>query len=179
MLYSLLSLVSGSLVKVADFLEDDLKSNASIRFAIPCLYGLFIGFLIAYAPFSTIFLAALIAQLIAGKIDNMSHRIGFGIALISLFFFGIPSIETGYLLAFVILAFLDESELPEVLSMFREHRLFLPAGALVLIAAGVWDYAIGIILFDIGYRIAGFLLGRFITLKKSAKASTSRVKKKR
>ena len=87
----LLSAIAGVLVKAVDFIEDSKKGKNIIKWPLSLAYGIIIGYLISQTPFSMIFLAALFAQLLAGKIDTSAHGVGFTLAVLSIPYFGIPA----------------------------------------------------------------------------------------
>ncbi len=148
-----LAFVAGLLVKVVDWMEDDRKTSAAQKYPLAVIYGLIIGYLVGTSSFSAIFLAALIAQVFARKIDTTSHEIGFAVAILSLFVFGFPALDVPLFAYFLVLAFLDEADFIGRLHPITEYRLILKAGALVLIPFGRWEYFAGIMCFDIGYEL--------------------------
>ena len=148
-----LAFVAGLLVKIVDWMEDDRKTSAALKLPLAVAYGLMIGYLIGTASFSAIFLAALVAQVFARKIDTLSHTVGFAVAVLSLFYFGFPALDLPLLAFFLVLAFLDEADFIGKLHPITEYRLILKAGALLLIPFGRWDYFAGIMSFDIGYEL--------------------------
>ena len=148
-----LAFVAGLLVKAVDWMEDDRKTSPAVKYPLAVAYGLLIGYVMGTASFSVIFLAALIAQVFARKIDTLSHMIGFAVAILSLAFFGFQPLELPLFAFFLILAFLDEADFIGKLHPITEYRLILKAGALVMIAFGRWDYFAGIMSFDIGYEL--------------------------
>lgn len=160
MIYLLsLAFIAGVLVKLTDFLGDK-RNKWAILFGI--LYGLAIGYLISNAPFSMLFLGALFAQAIAGKIDRFSHVLGFALALLSAFYFGFPIIQLFPVLFFLVFAYLDELKLKGRLKTFSKYRLFLKIGALLFFLFSLdWNYFLGILVFDIGYLIAEYARQRF------------------
>ncbi len=148
-----LAFVAGLLVKIVDWMEDDRKTDPLHKYPLALIYGLMLGYIIGTSSFSMIFLAALIAQVFARKIDTTSHEIGFAAALLSLFVFGFPPIDIPLFAFFLVLAFLDEADFIGRLHPITEYRLILKAGALLLIPFGRWDYFAGIMCFDIGYEL--------------------------
>lgn len=125
------------------------------------------GFLIAYlasasAEIATVFVAAIFANLLAGKIDSVAHWLGFVAFLAVFFVLGIPAFNIGFLCAFVFAAYADEY-IHEFVSRKKVHlskailelRPILPLFALVVsFVSGVWTYFAAIILFDLGYLLA-------------------------
>ncbi len=153
MLIYILAFLAGFLVKVVDWFDDDKKSKHFIKYLLAIIYGVLISYLIANASFSTLFLSTLVAQVIAGKIDTLAHSLAFATAVISLFFFGFPSIELIQFGLFFILAALDELTLPKQYELLTKWRVFLKFGAAVFILFGRVDYFIAVMTFDIGYML--------------------------
>ncbi|MFN7991820.1 MAG: hypothetical protein U0R44_06730 [Candidatus Micrarchaeia archaeon] len=151
-LHFVLAFIAGVLVKLVDDLEDERKTSSALKYPLALAYGLIIGYLIGSSAFSVLFLAALIAQVFARKIDTISHKIGFTVAILSLLAFGFPPLDIPLFAFFLILAFLDEADFLGKLHPITEYRLVLKAGALLMVAFGRWDYFAGIICFDIGYE---------------------------
>ncbi len=148
-----LALLSGALVKIVDWLEDDRKSRHISKYGFAILYGAIIGYLIANASFSTLFLAALIAQILSKKIDTLSHRIGFLSAVLIAFFYQLPEIDILFFGYFLLMAFLDEIDYVGKLRFLNEYRPFLKIAGIPFIFIGRFDYLFGILLFDLGYEI--------------------------
>jgi len=155
-----LAFLAGVLVKTVDWLDDDLKSKTPIKFVLALAYGLLVGYLISASSFSMIFLAALVAQVFARKIDTDAHRLGFLLAAVSMISFGLPEFDFPLFLFFLVLAFLDEVEYFVWFGPLAEYRPFLKLGALVPAVWGVWDYFAGIIAFDAGYLLFAFFVSR-------------------
>ncbi len=151
-IHFVLAFVAGVLVKLVDWMVDDRKKDSVLKYPIAVAYGLMIGYLIGNASFSVLFLAALIAQVFARKIDTVPHKIGFAVAILSLLAFGFPPLDIPLFAFFLILAFLDEADFIGKLHPITEYRVILKAGALAMLIFGRWDYFAGIICFDIGYE---------------------------
>ena len=154
----ILAFFAGILVKFVDFLDDERKAPLWVKLPPAIVYGVIIGYLISAAPFSVIFLAALLGQVFARKVDTLAHRIGFAIAAISLITFGFPSSDMVLLVAFLILAFLDEIDFVGRLRVLNDWRPFLKIGSLAPAVIGDWSYFAGIISFDAGYLIIARLI---------------------
>lgn len=155
-----LAFVAGFIVKIVDWLEDDKKSRNPGKYVLALIYGVLIGYLIGTASFSMIFLAALVAQVFARKIDTTAHLLGFAASVLSLLFFGVPALDMAFFFAFLVLAFLDEVDFVGKLRPLTDYRLFLKIGAAVPLLIGRWDYFAGIIAFDAGYELFGYLSKR-------------------
>ena len=146
-----LAFVSGFLVKWVDWIEDDRKGEGYFKFILAIAYGLIIGYLISQASFAELFLGAIIAQIFARKIDNISHAVGFLATIVAIIYFGVAGLDLAFVFYFLILAFLDEQEYLGRYRRITEWRLFTKVGAVALILVGRFDYAIAILLFDSGY----------------------------
>ncbi len=147
-----IAFVAGFIVKIVDFFEDDLKSNDPLKYGLAIIYGILIGYVIGNASFSVIFIAALLAQVLARKIDTTAHRLGFAVSIITALFFQVPAIDMYLLGYFMILAFLDEITYVGKLKILSKYRPFLKIGVIPMILIGRWDYAAGILIFDLGYE---------------------------
>jgi hypothetical protein len=155
MLEYVLAFIAGALVKVVDWMDDERKTPLLIKLPLALAYGIIIGYLISASTFSVLFLAALLAQVFARKVDTPSHRAGFLLAGLSLVYFGFPQLDLLLLAIFLVLAFLDELDYIGRFRWITEIRPFLKIGALVPAIVGVWDFFIGIAAFDIGYELVG------------------------
>jgi hypothetical protein len=155
-----LAFLAGMLVKIVDWMEDERRTREIYKVPLALLYGIIIGYLISRASFSTMFLAALFAQVFERKIDTLSHRLGFVVSILSLLYFGFPQLDFGVFAYFLVLAALDEVDLVGFWRPFTEYRLFLKLGALAMVAAGRWDYFFGIMCFDIGYEAVRSIAGK-------------------
>jgi hypothetical protein len=148
-----LAFISGFFVKWVDWIEDDRKGKGLLKFPLAVLYGILIGYLISQATFSELFLGALIAQVFARKIDNISHVTGFFASVAALLYFGLPAVNPEFFVYFLILAFLDEQKYPGRYELLSRWRMFLKTGAVMTILLGRYDFAIAILLFDAGYML--------------------------
>jgi hypothetical protein len=149
----LLAFIAGILVKWVDWIDDDEKGRSKLKYPLAIAYGLIIGYLISSAPFAEIFLAAVVAQIFARKIDTQAHLIGFAVIALSLLFFGFPQISLAFFVYFLALAFLDEQEYAGKLKQLSDYRPFLKVGSLVMLFFGRWEYPAGILIFDAGYLL--------------------------
>ncbi|MBU0591833.1 hypothetical protein KKF81_03180 [Candidatus Micrarchaeota archaeon] len=146
-----LAFLAGIVVKAVDWLEDDKKSSHPVKYFLAIVYGILIGYVIGNAAFSVIFIAALIAQILARKVDTITHEIGFLFAILTTVFFITPQIELPIFVYFIAMAFGDEVKFTGPLKTIVEYRPFLKLAALSMLVIGRWDYFIGIMVFDIGY----------------------------
>jgi len=153
MLYYVLAFISGIFVKWVDWIEDEQKGKSLLKYPLAVIYGVLIGYLISAASFSEIFLAALVAQVFARKIDTVAHILGFVVAMMSLLFFGFPEITIPFFGYFLILAFIDEQNFGERYKFITKYRPVLKLGSLLAILWGRWDFFIAVLLFDAGYML--------------------------
>jgi len=163
----ILAFIAGLFVKAVDWLDDDRKSKHPVKYALAIVYGLLLGYLIAFAPFAALFLAALIAQVFARKVDTLAHRIGFTVAALSLVYFGFPLVDLVLVVGFLCLAFLDEVDFVGKLRPLNDWRPFLKVGAVIPGLLGDWAYFIGIMFFDAGYHIVDWVGQRFVPKPKA------------
>lgn len=152
-----IAVVAGLLVRIVDWLDDERKSRSPVKYAFAIAYGVLLGYIMGTASFAGIFLAALVAQVFARKIDTPAHELGFVTAIITLLFFEVPGIELTLFMYFLVLAFLDEADFIGKLRPLTKYRPFLKVGSLAPVLIGRWDYFAGIIAFDIGYDVFSIL----------------------
>ena len=164
----IIAFIAGLFVKIVDWLDDDRKSSHPIKYFLGIGYGLMLGYRIAFAPFAALFLAALLAQVFARKVDTLAHKIGFTMAALSLIFFGFPAVEMVLVIGFLFLAFLDEVDFVGKLRPLNNWRPFLKLGALAPAVVGDWSYFIGIMVFDIGYHLVDWMGKGFLPKPKAA-----------
>ncbi|OIO21230.1 hypothetical protein COV61_02315 [Candidatus Micrarchaeota archaeon CG11_big_fil_rev_8_21_14_0_20_47_5] len=146
----LISLLSGFLVKKTDDFADARKRKRAgiAQYAFALLYGAGIAYFIFFTSASSLWLAAFLAMLIVGKIDNKLHYTGALPVLFCLPFFPIPLPPTLLFAFFLTSAALDELE------PFK-MRPVLPLCALFTsLLTGEWLYFLSIAVFDIGYKMA-------------------------
>ena len=160
----LLAFCTGVVVKAVDWLDDDDKRDHPAKYPLAVLYGVLLGYLIAVAPFSILFLAAIAAQVFAKKVDTTAHRIGLAATMLILLAMGMPSIDIALFLIFLIAAFLDEIDYVGSLRPLNDWRLFLKVASFGFVFIGRPEFFLGIIVFDIGYE-----LFRFIAIKTARK----------
>jgi hypothetical protein len=156
----LLAFCAGAIVKAVDWLDDDAKSPHPSKYALAALYGGVIGYLIAVAPFSVMFLAALAAQVFAKKVDTLAHRVGLAIAMLVVLATGMPNPDMWLFLMFLTAAFLDEMDYVGALRPLTDWRPFLKLAAFIILLEGKPEYFLAIILFDIGYEMFRLAAGR-------------------
>lgn len=158
--------VTGIIVKLVDQAEDRkirLFRNAN------ALLGIAYGFLIAYVMLKSdlvanLWMAAVLGNVLAGKIDAPGHRTGIFSMLFALAVLGFPEFNPYLLAVFALAAYLDEF-LPALAKKIKiknktavrmaSYRLLLEAAAFaVSFLSGQWVLFASILLFDLGYIIA-------------------------
>lgn len=157
--------VTGIVVKLTDQIEDKKIKNRTIKNFSPLL-GTFYGFLIAYVilkspAVANLWMAAVLGNMLAGKIDSTAHKLGLFSMLATLSIFGFPSFNVILLVLFFAAAYLDEflkglGESGKIKSIIFnkivEYRLILEATAFaVSLYTAQWILFASILIFDLGY----------------------------
>ncbi len=151
--------------------SDDLYDvNHNLAFA--SVFGVFCGIASALASVYSIeaayiFIAILIGNLIAFKVDGLHHIITLIIFIFILLVGGIPDLNLVVLLICILAAFSDEvgheliSKVTQnkFLNLFFEYRFVMKIVILLLAVCGVFNILIFVcfILFEISYVTAGIL----------------------
>ncbi|MFH1393983.1 MAG: hypothetical protein ABIH29_03815 [Candidatus Micrarchaeota archaeon] len=156
----LVALVAGFIVKIVDWIDDDKKGKNPLKWPLAMVYGFLIGYLIGTASFAVLFLAAVIAQVFAKKIDTKAHMLGIAVTAISMLYFGLQPIALNFFAYFLVLAFLDEADYIGKLRPLTQYRLVLKIGSLAMLLVGRWDFFIAILSFDFGYELFNYLQKR-------------------
>lgn len=164
---ALLFILSGFFMKYSDDLYD-VKHN--LTFAT--VFGVFCGIASALASVYSIeaayiFIAILIGNLIALKVDGIHHIITLILFIVILLIGGIPDLNLVVLLICILAAFSDEvgheliSKVTQnkFLNLFFEYRFVMKVVILLLAVCGVFNIWIFVcfILFEISYVTAGIL----------------------
>ena len=164
---ALLFILSGFFMKYSDDLYD---VNHNLAFA--SVFGVFCGIASALAAVYSIeaayiFIAILIGNLIAFKVDGLHHILTLIIFIFILLVGGIPDLNLVVLLICILAAFSDEvgheliSKVTQnkVLNLFFEYRFVMKIVILLLAVCGVFNILIFVcfILFEISYETAGIL----------------------
>ena len=159
----ILSLLAGSLIKLADDIADKKLFHNLFAMPLGIVYGLIMGHLMLIdADASLLFGGIVLGCLLTGKINNMGHYFGLGAILIVLFLYGIKL--TPLVLPIAALAALDELKdvIPLTNAVFQ-YRLFLKLGILVLVILDMLGLNALIILiaFDSAYIMTERINSRF------------------
>ena len=164
---ALLFILSGFFMKYSDDLYD---VNHNLAFA--SVFGVFCGIASALAAVYSIeaayiFIAILIGNLIAFKVDGLHHILTLIIFIFILLVGGIPDLNLVVLLICILAAFSDEvgheliSKVTQnkFLNLFFEYRFVMKIVILLLAVCGVFNILIFVcfILFEISYVTAGIL----------------------
>ena len=168
---AILFILSGFFMKYSDDLFD-----VDDNLAFASVFGVFCGIASALASVYSfeaayIFLAILIGNLIALKVDGMHHIITLIIFIVILLVGGIPDLSLVVLLICILAALSDEigheliSKVTQnkFLNLFFEYRFVMKIVILLLAVCGVFDFWIFLcfILFEISYETAGILFESF------------------
>lgn len=164
---ALLFILSGFFMKYSDDLYD---VNHNLAFA--SVFGVFCGIASALASVYSIeaayiFIAILIGNLIAFKVDGLHHILTLIIFIFILLVGGIPDLNLVVILICILAAFSDEvgheliSKVTQnkFLNLFFEYRFVMKIVILLLAVCGVFNIWIFVcfILFEISYETAGIL----------------------
>ena len=168
---AILFLLSGFFMKYSDDLYD-VKSD--LKFA--SIFGVFCAIASALATSYSveaayIFLAILIGNFIALKVDGLHHIITLIVYLVISLVLGIPELSWAVLLVCILAAFSDEvgHELiskytdNKFLNLFFEYRFVMKVVILLLAICGIFSFWIFIcfISFEIAYEIGGIVFEKF------------------
>lgn len=154
----LIGLISGSLIKLTDDIED--KNLFNKPYAIPCgvAYGMSMGYLMVInVDASLLFGGIILGCLISGKINRMGHYFGLAAILSMLFIYGIKM--SAMVLPLAVFAALDEIKdmihVPGHLKFLFEYRLILKLGTLIFVILKFigLDALIILIAFDGAYML--------------------------
>lgn len=139
----LVALVAGFLTKLADSLHHPLSH------AIGVLYGLVLGYLVAHdALVAVVFIPAVLANVLAGKIDSLPHVLGVAAFAVTALYFSVPAFS----MVFGFLCFLAALADEKIHVNFFYPRPLLPAAALLASFALVSvTPVLSMVLFDAGY----------------------------
>lgn len=166
MILIFLSLLSGSLIKFTDDIEDkNLKRYRN--FSIPCgiSYGLAMGYLMLIDPDAALLFGGIVLGcLAAGKIDSIGHRSGLSAILTVVFLNGIQI----SLLVLVIAAlaamdeFKDKFRFPKFMDYVFKYRLILKFGILIMVILNIigMNALIALLAFDLAYILTGGITWR-------------------
>ncbi len=160
--------VSGIIVKLTDRIGDKKIKNKSIK-NFSALLGITYGFLTAYvilkSPIvASLWMAAVLGNILAGNIDSIGHRFGLFAMLAMLAMSGFPQFNAYSLALFVVASYADEvlknlSDAKKIknktFAKIAPYRVLLETAAFITsLHTGQWILFISILFFDIGYVIA-------------------------
>ncbi|WP_296804784.1 hypothetical protein [uncultured Methanobrevibacter sp.] len=164
---ALLFILSGFFMKFSDDLFD-VNGNLSFASVFGALCAIASGLATIYSVEAAyIFMAILIGNFIALKVDGIHHIITLLIFIVILLIGGIPELNLVILLICILAAFSDEvgheliSKFTEnrFLNLFFEYRFVMKIVILLLAVCGVFNVWIFVcfILFEISYEAAGIV----------------------
>ena len=154
--------------------SDDLH-DVNNNMMLSCVFGVLCGVASAVASLynleaAYIFIAILIGNFLALKVDSINHIVTLVIFVVILLIYGIPELNLPILLVCILAAFLDEfgHELISTitdngfLNLFFEYRFVMKIVTFILAICGAFDILIFIcfIIFELSYLMAGILFER-------------------
>lgn len=158
---------SGFFMKYSDD-EYDENNNKNKAIVLGIICGFFAGLAtISNIDAAYIFIAILIGNLLAFKIDGLHHIVTFFVFILMCLLFGVPSLSIVILLICILSALFDEvgHELigsasdNNILALFFEYRFIMKIAIFLLAVLGVlnlWSFVF-FILFEISYELAGYV----------------------
>ena len=165
---------AGLTLKTGDDLLDE-QNNPSLAWFPLGISGILFGALMSNTEWDLVLLGSIvIGVLLSGKVNRKEFSIGFIAIAIVLLLFGIPPISDyfGWLTILIMLfmasvfdekgiEWIDAQANPSI-AWFFEHRFTLKVTAFLLVIPwiGLLPVAIGLLLFDFGYELAGTLMRR-------------------
>ena len=169
-------LIVGVLVKTADQFSDTWKNENYIGVIFGVIYGLLLGYLMATSEvMATIWVGILLALILKGKFNSISHLLGIGIIIMTIIFMNDFSINFLLMLVYFIGSWLDESlndlfdfkkmknGIGKVIGFIAEYRLVTEIIAVsVALVLGQPAYWFGLLSFDIGYQATTKIWTKFI-----------------
>ena len=156
------------------FSDDLLDVNDDLMFA--SIFGVICAVTSAVATIYSIeaayiFIAILIGNIIALKVDGIHHVITLIVFVLICILFGIPELNLVVLLICILAAFLDEvgheliSKITDnrFLNLFFEYRFVMKIVILILAVCGVFSFWIFLcfITFEISYEVAGIVFEKY------------------
>ncbi len=160
-----ISILSGSLIKLTDDIED---KNLSLKFyAIPAgfAYGILIGYLmISDTGAALLFGGIVLGNLITGKIDSAGHYSGLGAILAMVLLYG-TKLSPLVLLIAALASFDEMGDLmrkPKFMDFIFKYRLILKLGIVVLVIMNMLGLNALLVLlaFDAAYMLTDGMTGR-------------------
>lgn len=164
---AVLFFASGFFMKVSDDIYDEKHELIGST-----VFGIFTAITCGLAAVSDIgatyiFIAILVGNLLAFKIDGLHHFLCMILFAIICFAFGIPHLNLVFLIICIVAAFVDEighETIPKFtdnrfLNFFFEYRFVMKIIIFVLAIGGVFSIWVFVyfLLFEIAYVLAGFI----------------------
>jgi hypothetical protein len=167
-------LLAGLVLKIGDDLLDELD-KPDISWLPLAIAGILFGFIMTVSEWDLALMVSIIIGVIAsGKVNRLQFVVGFVLILVVVILVGIPPI-TSWLdwLTIVIMLFLaavldergnewaDQEASPRAYKFF-EYRFTMKVSVILisLIWPSLFPAAVGLWFFDLGYEIAGWIVGR-------------------
>jgi hypothetical protein len=164
--------LAGILTKFADMIADEgLQIRKIFSYAVGIVYGMLIAYVLVTHPLlAPLGMAVVLSVLLAEKIDRKPHNIGIASMFLFLAIWGFPQIDMVLIAVFLAASLLDEavSDLADrkrikgIAGKIAEYRPVLEITAfLVSLITWQWIIFIGMLSFDVGYRLTTELGKRF------------------
>jgi len=163
--------MTGFLTKLADEYDNKkLLRYKILLFIAGPLYGLFIGMVILIQPLvAPLWLGAVFGNIIAGKIDSLSHYAAMAALIITLLFSGTLSLNVLLIVIFTLVCVLEEFihylAVDKKKVKNKTFRNFIELRPLLEVVAFIYSWIIGewvvwlsLLLFDIGYYLSSKLI---------------------
>lgn len=164
--------LAGILTKFADMIADEgLQIRKIFSYAVGVIYGMLIAYVLATHPLlAPLGMAVVLSVLLTQKIDRKPHDIGIASLFLFLALWGFPQVNIPLAVIFLAAASLDEilndladrGKIRGAKRKIFEYRPVLEITAfLVALITWQWIIFIGMLCFDVGYRLAVELGKRF------------------
>ena len=170
--YLLAYLLAGLCLKIGDDLLDEMEYPSLAWYPLGAS-GVLFGLLMAHSEWDLVLLTSIVSGVVlSGKVNRKEFSVGFVAIALILLFLGIPPISdplgwvTILIMLFMASVFdekgtdwIDAKRNPFI-AWFFEHRFTLKITAFLLVIPwiGLLSVAIGLLLFDFGYELAGHLM---------------------
>lgn len=173
MILFVVAFLTGFLTKFTDFIVDSkLKTIKYLEFFTGFIYGFLIAWVIVnYPVIAPLWFGTVLAMIFTKKIDCLAHYFGIGTMLLFLVVWGIPAVNTIYLLIFSIAALLDEigndliykRKVKGILKIFFDLRLTLELTTFIVSSiTGLWILWLALLSFDLGYILTNKIFKRYL-----------------
>lgn len=145
---ALLLFIAGYLIKLNDDeIDKDKKHRAEPRHAVIAIVSAFlILYVFLFGDVEELLMAAVLAAVFMGKIDNLAHGILAAAVVIGFIMLG-GYIDVNMFLFFFVAAVVDETAIPVI----KDYRPILKIATIYPALLGYYSPLIAVISFDVGY----------------------------